>query len=298
SDGNPVDKVVISAPAKVNLFLQVLRRREDSYHDIFSQFQAVSLFDRLVIRKTDNSNLQIKASGPHSAVTPTDDSNLVAKAWFLMKERYSLDGNLSIELEKNIPVAAGLAGGSSDAASVIEAVDRIYTLGLNRSELAGAGLEIGSDLPFFFGAGQAIISGRGEIVEDIEAVTDYWLVLVTPRLQISTARAYADLKMDLTNSKDPFSLPRCRSLDELVEMIGQFGNDFEQAQFLAYPELGEIRDWLLECGALMSRMSGSGPTMFGLFDSPQDGIEDRLSSRGDWFISTVRPITLPIDFDS
>jgi 4-diphosphocytidyl-2C-methyl-D-erythritol kinase len=138
------------------------------------------------------------------------------------------------------------------------------------------------------------VTGRGENVTESSYPQDYWLLLVTPRLSVSTGAAYAGLRMELTNPKNPFILPQCGAVTELIDALKLSTNDFEEVHLLSYPELNKIKDGLLHIGALLARMSGSGPTFFGLFDS-QPNIETTLFSEGgDWHVSTVRPITLPI----
>lgn len=291
--------LVLGAPAKINLYLQVLRKRDDGFHDINSLFQAVSLFDRLTVRRSESEGLQLRRVDTSSVETdlPLDESNIITRAYNLMADRHKRVSGLAIALEKNIPVAAGLAGGSSDAAATIAACNELFELGLTRSDMATLGLEIGSDIPFFFSRGQAIVTGRGENVREIDCATDYWLMLVTPRLSVSTAEAYRRLRMGLTNPKQAFSLGSHRPVEKLVKSLALAGNDFEEIQFMSYPELSGIRDRLLDTGALLARMSGSGPTVFGVYPEQPAGLESALLREGDWHVSTVRPITLPIAED-
>ena len=285
--------LIIGAPAKVNLFLEVLGKRDDGYHNINSLFQTVSLFDRLRFTRVEGySEASIRLTEPSEL--PTDNSNLITQAYCLMRDRFDLKDGLRVELEKNIPVAAGLAGGSADGAATILACTILYELPLDRAAMAELSLELGSDLPFFFSRGQAIVRGRGEEVTETDFPTDYWLVLVTPELAISSAESYAALSLGLTKPKYPFSLRRCGTAQELLESLELTGNDFEEGHLRSYPQLGKIKDGLLDNGALLSRMSGSGPTVFGLYiEAP--GIEDgRLFGREDWRGTTVvRPVILP-----
>ncbi|MBD3402170.1 4-(cytidine 5'-diphospho)-2-C-methyl-D-erythritol kinase, partial [candidate division GN15 bacterium] len=265
------NELVVGAPAKINLFLQVLNRREDGYHNINSAFQAVSLFDRLRMCRTGRSDeflLRLSDRSTVGADLPCDDSNLVLKACRLLRARYDLPGGIAIELEKHIPVAAGLGGGSSDAAASLYAANVLYDLGLSRPELASLGLELGSDIPFFFGTGMALVGGRGEQIIETQFPLDYWVVLVTPATGVATGAAYAQLRRGLTNSKHPFSLPRCETVGELVEALQFSENDFEEVHLLSSTGHQRIKDGLLECGARLARMSGSGSTVFGIFDSP------------------------------
>ena len=285
-------QVVIGAPAKVNLFLEVLSRRDDGYHDINSLFQAVSLFDRLKFSRTgEHEGVRLTLNEPSEL--PTDERNLIVKAFNLLQDRFKIESGLDVELEKNIPVAAGLAGGSADGAATILAGAILFDLPLTLADMAELGLELGSDLPFFFSRGQALVGGRGEKLRETSFPADYWLVLVTPKLAISTAEAYAQLSLRLTKSRIPFSLERCDTPQELVKSLGLTGNDFEEVHLKSYPELRRIRTELLDRGALLARISGSGPTVFGFYcDAPEiDG--GNLAGRDDWRTTTVRPVTLP-----
>ncbi|MFH1374882.1 MAG: 4-(cytidine 5'-diphospho)-2-C-methyl-D-erythritol kinase [bacterium] len=282
--------VTVDTPAKVNLFLQILQRRPDGYHDINSLFQAVTLFDTLNFSVTASDGVTIRLQP--GIELPVDASNLITKAYHLIRERFRLSRGLQVVLRKMIPVSAGLGGGSADAAAVILACNQLFDLGLSCREMARLGLNIGSDIPFFFAGGQALVSGRGEVIRESTYPTDYQMLLVTPALAIATTDSYSALKRDLTTSKLPFSLACCRTVDDLVASLRLAGNDFEEVQFRSYPVLGEIRDELLRCGALLTRMSGSGPTMFGIFGSETRIVEDKILSRGDWRVHPVKPVSL------
>lgn len=284
--------LAIGAPAKINLNLRVLGKRPDGYHDIDSIFQAVSLFDRLRFTRTDStSEVNIKLARPSSL--PVDESNLVTRVFRLMQREFNLQGGLDVELEKNIPMAAGLGGGSADGAATILACRILFDLPLDFPKMAGLAAEIGSDLPFFFSNGQAHVTGRGERVEALDLPTDYWLVLVTPQLEVSTAEAYAALKLPLTRPAGAGSFRGSKAPEELIKWLADTGNDFEPLQLGAKPMLQQIKNGLTDSGAALARMSGSGPTVFGIYIDAPDFCGDRVFGRTDWAISTVRPIRLP-----
>lgn len=283
--------ISIKAPAKINLFLKVLEKRPDGYHNIFSWFQAVNLFDRLDFIKTETPGLKLTVEG--SDKVPSDDSNLIIKTARGLFETLALPGGLKIKLDKNIPVAAGLGGGSADAAATIYAINRLYDLHLSERVMMEIGLSVGSDVAFFFSRGSAEVTGRGEIIKGLSLPVDYWVVLITPPLAISTADSYRHLKMDLTISKGDVKLSNCINFKELVRNIGDIGNDFEKVHFESYPVLGQIAALLSAAGADLIRMSGSGPTIFGLFENIPDIEVLQQASRGDWQVSISRPITLP-----
>jgi len=212
-----------------------------------------------------------------------------------MARRFGLKHGLSVELTKRIPLAAGLGGGSADAAATIIAYNLLNHLDLTYEEMARIGALIGSDVPFFFSNGQALVTGRGEIVEPVELPTDYAILLVNPGIPVSTAEAYADLRMGLTNSRHPFSLPYCRSFEEFVECLDSSGNDFEKTQLKRCPDLGRIRNVLLDCGARLVRLSGSGPTVFGVYHIAPELEEVIRLIRNDWFCCSVRPVRFDSD---
>jgi len=287
--------LVIGAPAKINLYLEVLKKRSDGYHDINSAFQAVSLFDTLRCERAQDPDVVLTLEDSNGL--PTDERNLAVKAFHLMRDSFGFEGGMRITLSKRIPIAAGLAGGSSDAAAVMIATNILYDLELPGSKLAQVGAKIGSDIPFFFTRGQAIVGGRGELLDEVDLPTDYWLVLVTPDFGISTAESYARLRMILTNSKNPFKLSRCVRVEELIESIKLSGNDFSKVHALSHPVLETIENELIKHGAVMARLSGSGPTVFGIFLRAPEVEENEEFQRGDWQVHTVRPITLPITSD-
>jgi len=281
----------IRTPAKVNLFLNVLGKRPDGYHDIRSWFQAIDLFDYLTFEKRDKRGLNLSCEGSYSV--PTDDGNLILKSARLMFDRFDIEGGMDINLQKEIPVAAGMAGGSSDSAATIYAINKIYDLNLDSSEMSKIGLELGSDMPFFFTSGRAEVTGRGEITKDIELPVDYSIVLIVPKLAVSTSESYKRLDLGLTSSDAGVKFSACRDFADLVAQIADAGNDFEKNHLARYPVLAQIGRVLKNAGAAITRMSGSGPTMFGLFENqPEEKVFTHVN-QGEWDIFFVRPITLP-----
>jgi len=282
-------KILVEAPAKINLFLEVLNRREDGFHNINSLFQTISLSDKLEFAIQDEPEISITISNNNDLTTGTD--NLIARTYYYMKEKYKIKWGLRVILEKNIPVAAGLGGGSSDAASTIKACNALFGLNLTYGELLETALQIGSDLPFFFSEGQVMVSGRGEILQKTQFPVDYYLVLVNPGIPISTPESYAALKRGLTIYKNPFNLAPCWTFEEFVKALQQTGNDFEKVHLKSCPELERIKDGLLRSGAKLARMSGSGPTIFGIFKDKPD-VNLITLERDDWFKCVVKPIVL------
>ena len=284
------DSLEIHAPAKINLFLEVLNKRNDGYHNINSLFQAVTLFDILKFKKIEEPTCRVQLTNKNR-VDITD--NLIVKAYNLMKLKFNLKGGVEVELEKNIPVAAGLGGGSSDCAATIIALNQLLHLGLEKKQMADIGLELGSDIPFFFTKGQAIVTGRGERIEETSFPTKYKIVLVSPSLTLSTKEGYAALKIGLTVSGTPYNLKPNRNLEEFLESLSNARNDFESVQFEKYPKLGEIKEKLKKCGAVFARMSGSGPTIFGVFRDNIDTERACADNFADCQLYTVVPFCLP-----
>jgi len=198
-------------------------------------------------------------------------------------------------LKKGIPVAAGLGGGSSDAAAFIKGIDKLLGLCLSRNQMEKTGLEIGSDVPFFFSRGQAEVSGRGENVKNIAISSDYEVLLVTPPFPISAREAYQKVRLDLTSSFSNISLSYCQKASKLFGVISDTTNDLERALLDSYAVLARIKHKLTKTGADIVRLSGSGPTVFALYER-KGRIEDKLArsfEREGWFYRLAKPIILP-----
>lgn len=256
--------IVVSAPAKINWFLQVAGKREDGYHDISSLMQKVSLFDTLSIAECRTLELVSEMDLPVS-------QNLVYRAAALLQEVTGCRRGASITLQKNIPSAAGLGGGSSDAAAALSGLNSFWNLGLSGQELSGLGARLGSDIPFFLASPCALVEGRGEIVTSVPARgPSCTLLLVKPDVGISTAWAYGQHRM-LT--KKPVDIKLfCQALDRCdYDALRRLAfNDLEAAVAARYQVISDLKTRLLEQGAELSLMSGSGSTVFGVFRSPED----------------------------
>lgn len=285
--------IIISAPAKINLFLKVTGKRPDGYHNIYSWFQAIDLADHLEIELQDDAGIEISTNLDD---LPTGEDNLVFKAARLIQDRSGVNAGFRVKLWKNIPVAAGLGGGSSDAAAFIKAADKLLNLGLSRAEMAEIGLEIGSDVPFFFSHGQAEVTGKGEKVKDITLPTDYYIGLAIPPFHISAGEAYRKLKMDLTGLNSSVSLRRCQQTGKLFGSIAAMANDLEMALLESYPILDKIKEELIKTGADIVRLTGSGPTVFALYRDKglvRKELARSFERRG-WGFKIAKPAILPI----
>jgi len=287
----PEGSLVVGAPAKINLFLEILGKRPDGYHNLHSLFQAVSLFDRLTFKSLPEPGLRLTISGNSSI--PTGPDNTISRAYEAVCDACHLSFGMSVNLEKNIPSGAGLGGGSADAAATILACKLLFASDLTSVNMTAIGLRVGSDVPFFFSSGQAIVTGRGEIIRESQFPTDYWLALITPNLSISTAASYAGLNMPLTEMRQPSSLHGSRSVGEFINSLRLTGNDFERGHLESFPVLGRIRDVLRDRGAQLVRMSGSGSTMFGIFETAPEWANEHEFEQESWQVNVVRPVVLP-----
>ena len=284
--------VQIAAPAKINLFLRVMGKRPDGYHDIFSWFQALDLVDQLEIEVAGHSNIEIISDHPD---VPTGPDNLITMAAQALREAIGMRMGFRVRLTKAIPVGAGLGGGSSDAAAFIKGVNRLLNLALTRQQMVQIGLRVGSDVPFFFGCGQAEVTGRGEIVKDIELPTDYEVVLVTPRFQIRAAEAYRKVNLDLTDTVQVITLPERLQVDALIGVISKMANDLERGLLMSYPILDRVKRVLVRSGADIVRLSGSGPTVFALYRDKGQSMERlaQTTEGGKWDWAKAHPVVLP-----
>ena len=251
----------IKANCKINIGLDVLRRRADGYHDLSTVMVPVKgLYDVLTIEQAEESKLSIV--GIEMDCDP--EQNICMKALRLMQQRYGI-GETSITLDKRIPFGAGLGGGSADGTAVILALNEIFALGLDDATLISLAAELGSDTAFFVRNSPQLCEGRGEIMTPIELdLAGYWLVLIKPDANVSTREAYAGVVPAIPE----LSLTE-RLQKPIAEWQGSVKNDFEKSVFAAHPIIGEIKQELIDAGATYASMSGSGSTVFGLFASKE-----------------------------
>ncbi len=256
--------VRVEAPAKINLHLRVYGRRPDGYHGIRSLFQAVSLSDELTIRSLKSPEA-VEIDGEFDC---PPQATTVHAAVLAFRRITGIRSGVSISIEKRIPAGAGLGGGSSDAASVLRGLDFLHGTGLGIEELSQAGAMVGSDVPFFFREGAALVSGRGERVREICPRQDFFLALAFPGFPVSTARAYALLdsaRPDDSSERD-LSMQEIETAYRSPARTWPFANSFEEWVGVGHPRILSIRESLLSLGAVFAAMSGSGSTVFGVFD--------------------------------
>lgn len=258
--------ITARSPAKVNLILKVLRRREDGYHDIASLMQKVSLADEMEFSPR-REGIALACPGSH---LPTGEGNLVVRAARALFAEAGFAGGVEITLRKRIPTAAGLGGGSSNAATTLTVLNDLFQLGFDRERLIRIGARLGADVPFFLYGSTAWAFGIGEILEPAEPPPGMWLVLVNPGFEVPTKWVYQSLNLPLTKTPLKYSIP---SFSGIRELAAALSNDLEKVTVARYPVLEELKGFLLRQGALGSLMSGSGPTVFGLFENEPDAIQ-------------------------
>lgn len=262
--------VTIKAPAKVNLTLDVTGKRPNGYHDLKMIMQTISVFDEIKLSLTEEEKIDLHMNKELPDKIPAE-KNLVYKAAALMKEKFDIKGGFDIELQKNIPAAAGLAGGSSDCAATLIAVNEVCELGLTTQELCDIGVKLGADVPFCIRKGTMLSEGIGEILTPLTPFKDVWVVLVKPDISVSTAYVYTHL--DLSNLKyhpDTDKAIECIDNGDIAGLSNVLSNVLETVTVPEYPVLTEIKEFLVQNGAAGSLMSGSGPTVFGIFKNKED----------------------------
>jgi 4-diphosphocytidyl-2-C-methyl-D-erythritol kinase len=274
--------VTVRVPAKVNLELRVGPRRADGYHALATVYQAVSLHDEVSVARWDD--WQVVAAGAYADRIPTDGNNLAVRAARLVAERWDVDERLSIRIDKDIPVAGGMAGGSADAAAALVACDQLWGLGLDREELAELAASLGSDVPFVLTGGNAMGSGRGEQLAPVLARGTFHWVFAISDTGLSTPEVYAEC--DRLRERDGVDAPEPKVSSRLMAALrsgepaalgAALHNDLEPAAFSLRPQLRELRDAGVEFGALGGIVSGSGPTVAFLTESHEAALDLSVS---------------------
>ncbi|MBX3288552.1 MAG: 4-(cytidine 5'-diphospho)-2-C-methyl-D-erythritol kinase [Acidobacteria bacterium] len=258
------DGFILPSFAKINLHLKVIGKRPDGYHELCTVFQAVSLCDEIEFRTADS--LELTCDDPN---IPTDENNLIIRAGKLLQDAYKVGHGAKVHLVKNIPSPGGLGGGSSNAAAAMLGFRRLWDLKCSIAELSDLAAELGADVPFFFHGGTALGIGIGAEIDELPDAEIENLVIVTPPADISTAEAYEKLGApNLTKNEAEHNLIVCRKWAETAcFQDGPVINDFEAAIFPMYPEVARVKSTLLGLGAVTAGMSGSGASVFGIFDN-------------------------------
>lgn len=256
--------ISLKALAKINLGLDVVRRREDGYHEVRMIMQTIHLYDRLDIKRTQEPGIQIQTN---LSFLPVNENNLIYKAAKLLMDEFSITDGVSVKLDKRIPVAAGMAGGSTDAAAMLIGVNRLFSLGLTKRQLMERGVQIGADVPYCIMRGTALAEGIGEALSPLPPMVKCPVLIAKPSISVSTKFVYQNLKLDDTTIHPDIDL----LIDDikaknLHDIAAHMGNVLETVTIPNYPVIDEIKKHMLSNGAVGAMMSGSGPTVFGLFD--------------------------------
>lgn len=255
--------MVIFPPCKINLGLRIIRKRSDGFHDLETVFYPVPWNDALELNRSDNPSATLEFEQTGLPVAGDPENNICFKAWNIIKTHFPDIPGLRLQLHKNIPMGAGLGGGSADGAYTLRLINDFLQLGISKDRLHTWALELGSDCPFFIEDGPCVATGRGEILEPIAfSLKDYYLVLVNPGIHVNTGWAFSQLQLVPQLGLDFREI----ILQPIEKWQRQLTNDFEGPVFHHYPAIGAIKNDLMNLGARYTSMSGSGSTVFGLFD--------------------------------
>jgi 4-diphosphocytidyl-2-C-methyl-D-erythritol kinase len=267
------------SPAKVNLYLRVLRKREDGYHDILSLMQRISLCDEITFATTV-SGISVRCPGTS---LPEDEGNIVYRAAAAFFSHIGTRPEIEITIHKRIPIAAGLGGGSSNAASTLMTLNEMYGFPLTRGELMRIGKGLGADVPFFIFGNTSWASGIGDCLQESSPLPALRFVLINPGFEISTKLVYQGLNLGLTKQAINYSIPRFSTVEDLIRGLT---NDLESVTIRLHPVLDQIKALLLKNGALGAMMSGSGPTVFGIFTDDESArrAEVMLGQETRWLV--------------
>lgn len=270
-----MDEISLQAYAKINLGLDVLRKREDGYHEVKMIMQNISLADTLVIGKSVETGIRLQSNdGTENPDVPMDQSNLVYKAIQMIKDEFGITDGIEATLTKRIPVAAGMAGGSTDAAAALKGMNQLFSLGLSTQELCDRGVKLGADIPYCIQGGTALSEGIGEVLTTLPKMPACWILIAKPPINVSTAFVYGNLKAnELTEHPDIDGMIQAIEAQDLAGIAQRLGNVLETVTVPAYPVIAEIKQVMLDAGAMQSLMSGSGPTVFGIFAEEQKAQE-------------------------
>ena len=253
--------VTVEANAKINLTLDILGKRPDGFHEVAMVMQTIGLHDTLVMEKTER-DIELSINVPW---LKADEKNLAWRAAELIRQEYGLEGGVRIELTKRIPVAAGLAGGSADAAAVLKGMNGFYGLQLDEEKLCELGARLGSDIPFCIMGGTMLATGRGEVLTRLSDMPETWVVLAKPRISVSTAWAYQNYDEEgADRHPDNEAIKQAIDRGNRKAVAGLLCNVLESVTIKKYDVIAEYKQMMLDKGAMASMMSGSGPTVFGL----------------------------------
>ena len=264
------DSLKLRALAKINLGLDVLGRRENGYHDVRMVMQTIYLYDNVTLTKTEEPGIQLQTN---LFYLPVDEKNIAYKAAKLLMDEFQIKEGVHITLDKHIPVAAGMAGGSSNAAAVLVGMNRLFRLGLSEQDLMERGVSLGADVPYCVMRGTVLAEGIGEILTPLAPLPKCYILVAKPSISVSTKTVYEKLDAhEIEDHPDIDGVIAGLEAGDLKKVAGSIGNVLERVTIEDYPIIQEIKNAMVEAGALNAMMSGSGPTVFGIF-------EDRMLAR-------------------
>ena len=282
--------ITIKAPAKINLALDTLYKRKDNYHEVEMIMTTVDLADYITVTPLEKNEIVIKSN---EFTMPLNEKNLAYQAAQLFKQHFNIDKGVEIYIKKRIPVAAGLAGGSSNAAATLKALKELWKVDCTIDELAELGAQLGSDVPFCVYGGTALATGRGEIIQPIPSPPKCWVILIKPRIGVSTKEIYEALDANQVEHLDIEGMLECINEKDYQGICTRLGNSLESVTFERYPVVAEIKNKLVQFGADAVLMSGSGPTIFAIFEDKKtadDAMESLRSIEDIKQAYVVRPI--------
>lgn len=261
------DTLHLKAYAKINLGLDVVRKREDGYHEVRMIMQTIKLFDKLTMRLIDEDEIRLKTN---LGFLPVNEENLVYKAVKILKDTYNVKKGVEIDLFKCIPVAAGMAGGSTDCAAALVGAARLFELHLSKKELMKLGVQLGADVPYCILRGTALSEGIGEVLTALPSIPDCYILIAKPPISVSTKFVYENLKVnELEHHPDIDGMVEAIEKGDLYGITDRMENVLETVTIPAYPIIDDIKECIKENGAINALMSGSGPTVFGIFEEEE-----------------------------
>lgn len=259
-----MDRLELKALGKINLGLDVLGRRENGYHDVRMVMQTVYLYDRIIIKKKKTPGIELETNLYY---LPVNENNLAYQAAKMLMDEFHIEEGVSIQLEKHIPVAAGMAGGSSNAAAVLFGINRMFSLGLTQKELMERGVKLGADVPYCIMRGTVLAEGIGEILTPLSPMPKCYVLIAKPTVSVSTKMVYEKLDShEIEDHPDIDGILEGLEKQDLRKIAHSMGNVLERVTVDAYPVIDKIKETMIKEGALNAMMSGSGPTVFGLFE--------------------------------
>lgn len=259
-----MDRLELKALGKINLGLDVLGRRENGYHDVRMVMQTVYLYDRIIMKKSKTPGIRLETNLYY---LPVNENNLAYQAAQMLMYEFHIEEGVSIQLDKHIPVAAGMAGGSSNAAAVLFGMNRMFSLGLSQKELMERGVKLGADVPYCIMRGTVLAEGIGEILTPLSPMPKCYVLIAKPAISVSTKMVYEKLDShEIEDHPDIDGILAGLKAGDLKKVAGSMGNVLERVTVDAYPVIDQIKKMMIKEGALNAMMSGSGPTVFGIFE--------------------------------